>query len=727
MPQCQALRLSDDERCTGDATNANNLFCWFHAKQVYGLYMGYKRRNAQLEAIDDGAPSYLKSSQIPLANDSFQGIKDEHELRQLHSHLFSKYVLLSKVIDARKLHHKHFYPLQVDYGHQAYLDKLSSQRHTVLRALASLERRTAEVLYKKEEWFTWVRQVQGQEEATREKEQKKVKQEASLFKRNMKNLQARLNQIQQKEESKRQDAYLEDAYRERMSISEGESDADGEWDPVEDLEYERRHRYIDLIKHFLWMEVLSADEDITLKSDSNSAAQDVGVVEQPKTATKNSKKRSKGKAKEDNSAGRPNAAAHASRGASTGQRKLLAMLESKKRGASNQMQEPDKKNIETEEEMRKRLSQGVEKNYEDAWGLQLVGTIENPLETHKRTAPMTDDEIESIIKEIKEIKLLLFSRLLLAQASLLPGALKANSVSAFLSDAAVTEADLRDLCLKVEEPTLQVIRDACADLARNDEVEEDDPNISEDDDGDETFADMLCDDMRFSHLHSEDWLSERFIAKVKRQTPKKKCSPPKTKVTICGKTIWNHTSEKAMSRDGWLQFSVVAKDCSLEAAVQLCRNWKEFSDLNLLVLWQYFPASNWAAWGSNRLIQQLQKLGLFPYFIDLQAQEHTRYNQVGGRSHGRRQHDIIETRNVIVGHMKRNHPVTRRFIQYLIMRSGDLLVLVRDGKTGRVITAPPEEHLWTYRKKQGIGRASKHEWVNVLEVGHEYFDMTDTY
>lgn len=76
--------------------------------------------------------------------------------------------------------------------------------------------------------------------------------------------------------------------------------------------------------------------------------------------------------------------------------------------------------------------------------------------------------------------------------------------------------------------------------------------------------------------------------------------------------------------------------------------------------------------------------------------------------------------------MKRNDPVTRRFLQYITMRTGELLVLVRDGKTGRVITAPPEEHLWTYRRKQGIGRASKNEWDNVLEVGPDYYDMTDS-
>lgn len=317
---------------------------------------------------------------------------------------------------------------------------------------------------------------------------------------------------------------------------------------------------------------------------------------------------------------------------------------------------------------------------------------------------------------------------------MLPAAFRASSVEEFLNDADVAESDLRDLCLKVAEPALQVIRDACADFARRDTVEEENDDVtddevdeSEEDDDDETWEELFTENRRYSKLHSADWLLRKYLIKSGLLPPKeRKTRPRKTKVTICGQAIWNHASEKAMSRDGWLQFSVVAKDCSLENAIQLCRNWAEFSDLNLLTLWEFFPASNWVSWGSNRLIEQLQELSFFPYFLDFDAQQHTHHHQVGGRSQLRRQHDIVETRNIIVGHMKRNDPVTRLFLQYLLMRAGEVLVLVRDGKTGRVITAPPEEHLWTYRKKQGIGRASKNEFVNVLEVGPEYFDMLDS-
>lgn len=724
------MQLSDSQACTQAATHAHGLFCRLHSKQAHGLYKGYKRRNARLDAQDDEAPAYLKNTQVPLANQTFEDIQDESVLQAVHSYLFDKYVLLGQVIDARKLHHKHFYPLQVDYGHQAYLDKLSSQRHTVLRSLEVLGKQTAKVLYQNEQWFTWVRKVQENEETNREREQKKVKQEAALFRRHIKNLHSRLDLMRQKEEKMRQDVYLEEAYRERIAAEELEDDE--AWDPVKDMEHDRRYRYIDLIKHFLWMEMLDVDEVTAPEGDSNQKTGEIGPAGEPRIPTKKPKRKQKvkGGASKTSSPGTGGRnSASTARMAERGQQMLLAMQE-RQAAASTGSQEPDKDNIETEEDMRKRLSQGVKKNFDDVWGPRIVGTLDNPYETHDKTAPMTADEIESVVKDIREIKLLLFCRLVLAQASLLPAALRASSVEEFLNDAEVPESDLRDLCLKVEEPTLQDIRDACADFARGDEVEEDAEDLSDDDDGDdddETFEEILNDDARYSRLHTNNWLRDKIIAKARGLPRKKTKTPPqKVKVTICGKSIWNHASEKAMSRDGWLQFSILAKDRDLKDAIQLCRNWAEFSDLNLLTLWDHFPASNWVSWGNNRMIQQLQELGFFPYFIDLEAQQFSRRNQIGGRGQGRRQHDIVETRNIIVGHMKRNDPITRRFLQYLIMRTGQLLVLVRGGKTGRIITAPPDEHMWTYRKKQGIGRASKNEWKNVLEVGPDYFDLTDT-
>ncbi|KAJ4003640.1 hypothetical protein NW752_011065 [Fusarium irregulare] len=371
------------------------------------------------------------------------------------------------------------------------------------------------------------------------------------------------------------------------------------------------------------------------------------------------------------------------------------------------------------------FSEGVKKNLDNLSGMQIVGTLENPHETWDKTAPLPEDEIDFVVRDIRETKLFLFCRLVLSQASLLPAALRANSVQEFLEDSTIAEADLRDLCLKVAEPTLQNIRDACADFARGDNPDERILIEDDDDDDDETMADIMRADKRHHHLHTDDWFTDRVSRYGDKKKRKYKKSKSKSKVTICGKSIWGHASENAMSRDGWLQFSIMAKDCDIKHAIQLCRNWNEFSDLNLLSIWHYFPVSNWTAWGMARFMQQLQQLGFFPYFTDFEAESRTHHDQVGSRGTQRRTHSLLEARNILVGNMKRNEPVTRRFIQYLLMRAGEVLVMVRDGKTGRVITAPPKDELWTLRRKQGLGRAAKNEWENLLSVGPEFMKLTD--
>lgn len=693
------------------------------------MYEGYKRRNKRLDELDDEAPAYLKTTKTALANETFEDVKEHSSLVEVQSHLFRKYVYIGRVIEARKLHHKHFYPLQVDYGHQAYLDKLSSQRNIVLGALGAICKRISEVLYHDEQWYEWVRNAQEDEEANRDKEQKRIKQEAALFRRHMKSLETKMEQARQKEEKKRQDAFLEEAYQQRMA----ESEDDAMWDPVEDIEFDRRDLYIDLIKHFLWMEVEAFDKNGNTSTASDTNANN-NNPKTPSEATPGSKKKKKKPKAKSATEGLGSSHITGAGSGSRGQLRLLNMVDRDIYPPPEPSdQEPSKYKIESEKEMRERLSKGVEKNLEDIEGWQLVGTLDNPIETFNKTAPMPDDEIETIINDVREIKLLLFSRLLLAQTSLLPTAIEANSVDDFLANPEVTTSDLRDLCLKVEEPTLQLIRDACADFARAqgaDEPEEAGSETYESEDED-TYEDMIGDHKKYEHLHSDDWFMNKMHDMTLRdlgmkKKKKSKKSKRRSKVTLCGKPIWNHASEKSMSRDGWLHFSIMAKDCDLKDAIQLCRSWTEFSDLSCLTYWQFFPASNWVSWGNNKFLQQLQNLGFYPYFVDFDAVELSRSQQVGGRSRGRRQHDVVETRNIMCGHMKRNDPVTRRFIQYLVMHAGELLVLARDGKTGRVVTAPTEEHLWTYRKKQGLGRASKHEWENVLEVGPEYYDMTDS-
>ena len=101
--------------------------------------------------------------------------------------------------------------------------------------------------------------------------------------------------------------------------------------------------------------------------------------------------------------------------------------------------------------------------------------MENPEELLHKTAGMPEDEIDKLIGEVAEVKHLLLCRILLSHAALLPAVARANSVDEFLNDKDVDSAHLRDLCLELENPGLQDVRDACADLVRGDDEEQHTP------------------------------------------------------------------------------------------------------------------------------------------------------------------------------------------------------------------------------------------------------------
>ena len=294
---------------------------------------------------------------------------------------------------------------------------------------------------------------------------------------------------------------------------------------------------------------------------------------------------------------------------------------------------PDKGLIETREEVQMRLKLGTEYNHENVVGIMVAGSMENPvIDTKTRSFP--DTEIKVLLEEISEIKLLLFCRLLLGHARLLPAALRANSVHTFLADEEVTASDLRDVCLKMERPGLQEIRDACADFFRTEE-EDDDIQMSStdesDDDGDMNV--MILKPERSKGDLPAKWISKREKARRKAneelgpmpsfnsvlggsegtavdfgETNDNKLHKKKIRVKICGRTIWNYPSDKAMNRGGWLHFCIIAKDSNLYDAVALCRHWDEFFELNILAIWDYFPGANWAEWVGHRWRQQFLQL-----------------------------------------------------------------------------------------------------------------------
>jgi hypothetical protein len=427
----------------------------------------------------------------------------------------------------------------------------------------------------------------------------------------------------------------------------------------------------------------------------------------------------------------------------------------KKAGDQLPSQEFDKNLIESREEMYDRLKNGSEYNHDEVVGVMVAGTIENPVIATK-TITYPDDEIEHLLAEISEIKHLLFCRLLLGHAALLPAALRANSVEDFFNDPEVTESALRDLCLKMERPGLQEIRDACADLFRSNDEEkndmEDDDDAVDDtkDDTSHPYDDMMVlKPKKPKGALPDKWLSKREKARDKMPNmPTReeilggaegtivdfgeikddgKFHKKMIRVKICGRTIWNYPSNNAMTRKGWLHFCIIAKDSSLYDAIALCRHWNEFFDLNILAVWHYFPGANWLNWVGSRYRQQMLQLGFIMYFesVEPDAWDLTRRHQTGRGGSFRRSYAVLEARNFICAHIKRDDPVSRRFIQYLHMQSYRLLMLVRDAESGRILVKPPEEERWLIREKSGLGRATKGQWNVIKKIGPQFFEEMD--
>lgn len=102
-------------------------------------------------------------------------------------------------------------------------------------------------------------------------------------------------------------------------------------------------------------------------------------------------------------------------------------------------------------------------------------------------------------------------------------------------------------------------------------------------------------------------------------------------------------------------------------------------------------------------------------------------SQRGRDQVGRRVHASLESRNFICAQMRRNDPISRRFIQYVSMQTSRMRILARDGKTGRIIVTPPEDELWIVRTKYGFGRASRTKWETKRYVGPLFFEEMDKY
>jgi hypothetical protein len=59
------------------------------------------------------------------------------------------------------------------------------------------------------------------------------------------------------------------------------------------------------------------------------------------------------------------------------------------------------------------------------------------------------------------------------------------------------------------------------------------------------------------------------------------------------------------------------------------------------------------------------------------------------------------------------------------MQPSKTVILVRDGKTGRFITKPEDEHLWLIRQKEGVGRATRNPWRVLEQIDEAFFERSD--
>lgn len=353
--------------------------------------------------------------------------------------------------------------------------------------------------------------------------------------------------LSEKEDRKRQDEYLDQVYNERMSSEEEDM-----WDPVEDFVEDERGSYVDMIKMFLMRE---------LESDANGRDSDSmdldPISSEPsiKTDSKSTGKKGRKKPQKDQTA-KPQAS----------EKSDLALPE-------------------TKSQMRQRLREGVKVNH--AKGRHILGTMENPEELRYKTAGLPEDEIDKLLGEVAEVKQLLLCRILLSHAALLPAAARANSVDEFLNDRDVDSAHLRDLCLELENPGLQDVRDACADLVRGDDEDRHAPMELDSQGGRQKTAAKNKTDGWVAMWQPKDekpldqWMPKRELEQRQRryrqnQVMNQQGDPDdevqqlnfdiddhsmvkneRMRVKVCGRYIYNYPSENRMTRGGWLQFCVV--------------------------------------------------------------------------------------------------------------------------------------------------------------------------
>lgn len=321
-----------------------------------------------------------------------------------------------------------------------------------------------------------------------------------------------------------------------------------------------------------------------------------------------------------------------------------------------------------------------------------------------------EDGLAKIRAEIRAIHEYLVLRSIIASPSLLSAAILSPTIDAFLNDTVhVRNTDLRDLALELSRPSDESIRNACADYwaaAKMNDLE------TPEDDEPPTTTQPVTPKPKGKGKGKGKKKGGKKHKKLPTQTQESK-GGKMDRVKVCGRWIYNYPAETKMPRRGWFQFAILT-GASLPTAASLCKSWQEFYELNILSVNGYFRGlkNGWDSIAEPPPITHLRRIGFVPYSLSHNSvsasgfSQSTRHNRGAGRSHA-----ATEARNYIAANMSRDDPRVKRFISLVQTHTAELIVYIRDCKTGEMIVEPPEEEKWIIRDKMGAGRLHRGKWT----------------
>lgn len=631
--------------------------------------------------------------------------------------------------------------LRVDFGHQAYLERLRSTRALLTTTLGRLEKRTLDVQYSDAQWYNWVESFQVEMDAKSEAEKKKVKAEAALFKAHQENV----SKLRDEEEAKR-----------RIQIEKEEV-----WDPIEEIIEDARVGYVALIRVLINAEGVEEKEmELALKRAKEINAAATGELGARMAESKADKLLAQRRRHMEAFLMRgpigppapPTSGLHVQshedgvkEELERRNRKRINELDKMKKEESEEEEEPKKK----EQSKKKKGKRGkknrnsekvpaptVESDHgegiENAEGIQEAPDSEDdPLDIDA----IQDQDMKAIIQsvtdlaianqpaleinvdsesgsgrvraEVRAVHEYLLLRSIIASPSLLSAAILSSSIDEFLHDTVhVRNTDLRDLALELSKPSDDSIRDACADYwagAKMGDLES-------------TADEELSNELVVHQAKPKDDGKEKKKGRKRRskpavQTPEK--GGKMDRVKICGKWIYNYPAETKMPRRGWFQFAILT-GTSFFTAASLCKSWQEFYELNILSLNGYFRGlkNGWDTTRESPPLAHLRRIGFIPYALSHHSIHASGFTQTSRHSGSSvRLHAATEARNYIAANMSRDDPRVYRFIEILKTHRSELIVYIKDCKTGHVLVDPPVDERWIIRDKIGAGRLHRGKWT----------------